>query len=302
MRARGIRIVAVVALAVAVTGIWVAAVSAPPATVESEVRQIAGGLRCPTCIGESVADSTAPVAVAMRDTITQQVRAGASPERVRAWFTQRYGPSVLLDPAPLGAGLLLWLIPLLLILLAAILLTRRRSVRVRWAAAGVGLAVVGVIAVASLGLRTESASQAAESTKPPDSLRVLTSAVSAAPGDVALQLALAGSLDAAGRTDEALTHYAAAARLRPLDADVSYPYASALVRSGHTAEATTVLGALLSGQPDHADSLFLLGTLLWQEGDSRSGILLERFLRVAPDSPDAAEAKRMLGAPTGASG
>ncbi|MGY1886939.1 cytochrome c-type biogenesis protein CcmH [Blastococcus sp. SYSU DS0753] len=74
-------------------------------------REIAAGLRCPTCAGESAADSAAPAARGMRAVIAEQVAAGESPEEIRAWFVGRYGEWILLDPPREGVGWALVVLP-----------------------------------------------------------------------------------------------------------------------------------------------------------------------------------------------
>ncbi|MGY2002462.1 cytochrome c-type biogenesis protein CcmH [Blastococcus sp. SYSU DS1024] len=74
-------------------------------------REIAAGLRCPTCAGESAADSAAPAARGMRAVIAERVAAGESPEEIRAWFVGRYGEWILLDPPREGVGWALVVLP-----------------------------------------------------------------------------------------------------------------------------------------------------------------------------------------------
>ncbi|WP_346619886.1 cytochrome c-type biogenesis protein CcmH [Blastococcus montanus] len=74
-------------------------------------REVAAGLRCPTCAGESAADSAAPAARGMRAVIADQVAAGESPEEIRDWFVARYGEWILLDPPREGVGWVLVVLP-----------------------------------------------------------------------------------------------------------------------------------------------------------------------------------------------
>lgn len=101
-------------------------------TLEDQVREVASGLRCPVCQNLSVADSPSALAREMRAEIGERLAAGASPEEVRAFFVQRYGEFVLLEPTREGLNLLPWLVPIVGVLLGLALwvwLVRKRSPR-----------------------------------------------------------------------------------------------------------------------------------------------------------------------------
>ena len=87
-------------------------------------------VRCPTCEDLSVAQSTAPTAVAVRGAITQLIAEGRTDQQIQEYLTARYGSSIVLDPPASGWSLLVWILPLLAGLVAATalvaLLVRRR--------------------------------------------------------------------------------------------------------------------------------------------------------------------------------
>ena len=84
-------------------------------------------LRCPVCKTVSIAESMSDTAVAMRATVDELIDAGRSDDEIVAYFTDRYGEWVLMDPPTSGDTLPLWLIPLGVAAAAvALLLTRRR--------------------------------------------------------------------------------------------------------------------------------------------------------------------------------
>lgn len=93
-------------------------------------REVAAGLRCPTCAGESAADSPAPTARGMRAVIADQVAAGESPEEIGEYFVARYGEWILLDPPRQGIGWALVVLPGVALLGGAVavgvLVSRRR--------------------------------------------------------------------------------------------------------------------------------------------------------------------------------
>lgn len=94
----------------------------PPATLDPKVFEIAGELRCPVCTAESVGDSSSQVAVNMRDIIQDQLEQGKSEAEILAFFQERYGDWILLNPPKRGIHLLVWLLPLIAGLVAVSLL------------------------------------------------------------------------------------------------------------------------------------------------------------------------------------
>jgi cytochrome c-type biogenesis protein CcmH len=94
----------------------------PSPSRAEEARQIASELRCPDCQALSVAESRTASAAAIRAEIDDLLAAGASPDKVRSHFVDRYGSWILLAPStPLvwwlpalgllagGAALVAWL-------------------------------------------------------------------------------------------------------------------------------------------------------------------------------------------------
>jgi cytochrome c-type biogenesis protein CcmH len=82
-------------------------------------------LRCIQCQGQSIHDSDAPIAEAMRHEVRSRIAAGQSEKQIEDWLVERYGDWVSFAPPSHGAGLMLWLAPLLL-LAAALWLARGR--------------------------------------------------------------------------------------------------------------------------------------------------------------------------------
>ena len=90
---------------------------------EADATRLMHSLRYIQCQGQSIADSDAPMAGTMRAEVRQQIAAGQKPEAIRDWMIGRYGEWVSFEPDMRGAGLLLWLAPLL-VFLASIWLAR----------------------------------------------------------------------------------------------------------------------------------------------------------------------------------
>jgi cytochrome c-type biogenesis protein CcmH len=86
-------------------------------TVASRVNHIGSQLRCPVCEGETVADSSAPVARDIRNLVQQRVEAGQSDQQIIAYVVHQY-PGTLLNPPATGVGLIVWALPVLVFVVA----------------------------------------------------------------------------------------------------------------------------------------------------------------------------------------
>ncbi|MES2782034.1 MAG: cytochrome c-type biogenesis protein [Pseudomonadota bacterium] len=88
----------------------------PDPAKEAEAMRLMHSLRCIQCQGQSIADSDAAMAGTMRAEVRQQIAAGEKPDAIRDWMIGRYGEWVSFEPDMKGAGLLLWIAPLLIFL------------------------------------------------------------------------------------------------------------------------------------------------------------------------------------------
>jgi cytochrome c-type biogenesis protein CcmH len=111
-------------LVLAGAGVWRAAGPAEAPSLRERVDAVAATLRCPSCQGLSLEDSTSVLAAGSRRIIERQLEQGRTPDEIRQWFVDRYGPSVLLTPQPGGAGLLAWFLPGLVLLAGGTLVWR----------------------------------------------------------------------------------------------------------------------------------------------------------------------------------
>ncbi|MFQ5967820.1 MAG: cytochrome c-type biogenesis protein CcmH [Acidimicrobiia bacterium] len=80
-------------------------------TAPDRVASLGARIRCPVCSGESIADSPSETARAMMEVVAEQVESGRSDAEILDFFQARFGEVILLDPAPRGANLILWLLP-----------------------------------------------------------------------------------------------------------------------------------------------------------------------------------------------
>ena len=94
---------------------------------EAKAQALMESLRCLTCQSQSVADSDASMAGDVRNVVRQKIKAGEEPEAVRQWLIDRYGSWISYDPPASGSTLILWLLPLLLLLVAAFVAWQRFS-------------------------------------------------------------------------------------------------------------------------------------------------------------------------------
>ena len=104
----------------------VAGVASTPAAPLDRADALAARLRCPVCQGLSVAESRSETALAMQDRIDQMVATGATNTEVEAFFIDRYGTWVVLDPEPSGFGVVLWAFPAVAVAVGVIAILRRR--------------------------------------------------------------------------------------------------------------------------------------------------------------------------------
>ncbi len=89
--------------------------------LDARAQAIAARLRCPVCQNESVADSPAELAAQMRAMIRDRLAAGESEEQIIAYFVDRYGQWILLEPPRRGILWVVWLTPAAAVLAGAAL-------------------------------------------------------------------------------------------------------------------------------------------------------------------------------------
>jgi cytochrome c-type biogenesis protein CcmH len=88
-------------------------------------------LRCLVCQNQTIAESNAELAVDLRRQVKEQIAAGRSDAEIVDFMTARYGDFVLYKPPFKAITALLWLGPVLLLVVSALVLTavvrRRRN-------------------------------------------------------------------------------------------------------------------------------------------------------------------------------
>lgn len=78
---------------------------------EQAWRQLTAQLRCPKCQNNSIADSSATIAIDMRRKVYDLLQEGKTPREVVDYMVARYGNFVTYDPPFTPATALLWILP-----------------------------------------------------------------------------------------------------------------------------------------------------------------------------------------------
>lgn len=90
---------------------------------EALFRELIGELRCPKCQNQAIADSDAPLAKDLRDQTYTMVQEGATKQQVIDYMVARYGDFAHYQPPLTAATLILWLGPLALLIIGALVIS-----------------------------------------------------------------------------------------------------------------------------------------------------------------------------------
>ena len=90
-------------------------VANPNPAVEARLKALGEELRCLVCQNQTLADSSAPLALDLRNEIRVLIAQGKSDDEIRAYLVDRYGDFVLYRPPWKPTTLLLWLGPFVLL-------------------------------------------------------------------------------------------------------------------------------------------------------------------------------------------
>ena len=93
-------------------------------TIDDQVSEISNELLCPVCRGQTVAESNSDLANDFRDIIKTKLEEGQTREQILSYFTDRYGDSVLGSPPARGFRLIIWILPLAVIVIGFVFLSR----------------------------------------------------------------------------------------------------------------------------------------------------------------------------------
>jgi cytochrome c-type biogenesis protein CcmH len=88
--------------------------------LQARYERIVSEVRCLQCQNESIKDSNAFLAADLRREIRRMIEEGKSDEEIFDFLVQRYGEFALYRPRMQGKTLALWIAPLLLIVVGAL--------------------------------------------------------------------------------------------------------------------------------------------------------------------------------------
>ena len=96
-------------------------------TESDRVLALGARIKCPVCQGEAISESPSETAVAMMGVVSEKVDEGQTDEQILAYFTDRYGDGIRLDPRFELRTAMLWLLPLIALVGGGFMIwTRRR--------------------------------------------------------------------------------------------------------------------------------------------------------------------------------
>ncbi len=84
-------------------------------SIDDQVVAIASTIRCPECSGQSSATSEANTAVAIRNDIRERLEQGQTADEIRDYYAGSFEESILLNPPRSGAGRVVWVLPVVVV-------------------------------------------------------------------------------------------------------------------------------------------------------------------------------------------
>jgi cytochrome c-type biogenesis protein CcmH len=90
--------------------------------MEKIVNEISSELRCLVCQNQTIADSSAGLAVDLKNQVREMVKTGQSQEEIVDYMVKRYGDFVLYRPPVKATTILLWVGPFLLLFIGLTIL------------------------------------------------------------------------------------------------------------------------------------------------------------------------------------
>ena len=88
--------------------------------LQQTAREIFDLIMCPLCAGQTIAQSGNETSSQMRDLVLKKLRRGESKAEILQYFKSRYGERIMAKPSKEGFNLILWVLPFVLVVFAAI--------------------------------------------------------------------------------------------------------------------------------------------------------------------------------------
>ncbi|NOX43036.1 MAG: cytochrome c-type biogenesis protein CcmH [Gammaproteobacteria bacterium] len=106
--------------------------------LEEQVKAVSDELRCLVCQNQTIADSSAPLAVDLKTQVREMLSAGKTKVEILDYMVERYGDFVRYRPPVKPTTMLLWFGPMLFLVIGGSFLflsLKRRSKRIASASA-----------------------------------------------------------------------------------------------------------------------------------------------------------------------
>ncbi|MGB0934625.1 MAG: cytochrome c-type biogenesis protein [Alphaproteobacteria bacterium] len=103
---------------------FVAAISGQASGLLEKEQHITSQLRCPTCIAQTLSESSSDIANDIRKIIHDKLIAGETEAQILDYIGQHYGEQVFLNPPFKPFTYILWLSPIFILLLGFLMLWR----------------------------------------------------------------------------------------------------------------------------------------------------------------------------------
>jgi cytochrome c-type biogenesis protein CcmH len=88
--------------------------------LDARAQRLNKNIMCPICPGESIDQSQAAIALQMKDIVSEKLDEGWTDDQIRNFFVDRYGPSVLMEPPTDGFGIMAWIVPPAIVVVALV--------------------------------------------------------------------------------------------------------------------------------------------------------------------------------------
>ncbi len=105
------RVVWLLLVVLGVGALSVAALDTRAETAGERIQRLSDSYACPTCQGQTAAESNASAAATVRDFIRTRVDEGATDAQIRDELIRAYGGDVLLTPRSDGVSAFIWIMP-----------------------------------------------------------------------------------------------------------------------------------------------------------------------------------------------